>query len=50
VFPVKCLPAECVGDIVCAEQHLNVDYCEAAIGSLPFFQGGLGQRGGPGAP
>jgi len=43
VFPVKCLPAECVGDVVCAEQHLAIDYCAAAIDSVPFFQGGAGQ-------
>jgi hypothetical protein len=49
VFPVKCLPAECVGE-VCAEQHLAVDYCEAAIGSLPFFQGSGDQGGRAGAP
>jgi hypothetical protein len=49
VFPVKCLPAECVGDIVCAEQHLNVDYCEAALGSVPFFPGSPGQGGRAGA-
>jgi hypothetical protein len=43
VFPVKCLPAECVGDVVCAEQHLSVDYCSAALSSLPFFRRGVGQ-------
>jgi hypothetical protein len=48
-FPIKCLPAECVGE-VCAEQHLAIDYCEAAIDGLPFFQGGLEQGGRTGAP
>ena len=49
VFPVRCLPAECVGDVVCAEQHLSVDYCSAAINSLPFFRRTILQ-GGPEEP
>jgi hypothetical protein len=49
VFPVKCLAAECVGDVVCAEQHLAVDYCEAAMDSLPFFRGAGGGGLGSGA-
>jgi hypothetical protein len=36
-FPIKCLPAECTGDVVCAEPHITVDYCVGAINSLPFF-------------
>jgi len=37
VFPVKCLPAECVGSVVCADPHVTVDYCTGAINSLPLF-------------
>jgi hypothetical protein len=36
-FPVKCVRAECLGEIVCAEAHVTVDYCTGALGSLPFF-------------
>jgi hypothetical protein len=35
VFPVKCNPAECVGDVVCAEPHVVVDYCQGALNDLP---------------
>jgi len=44
-FPVKCLPAECVGNVVCAEAHDFVSYCEGALSELPLFPGG-GQLGG----
>lgn len=36
IFPVKCNPGDCVGSIVCADRHFIVDYCEAALGALPF--------------
>jgi Dickkopf N-terminal cysteine-rich region len=36
-FPVRCLPAACEGDIVCAETHAVVDYCQGALNSLPLF-------------
>ena len=36
-FPVKCLPAECVGDVVCADAHVVVDYCRDALTDLPLF-------------
>jgi hypothetical protein len=45
VFPVKCLPAQCQGDVVCAEAHVAVDYCSGALNSLPLF----GRRVGVGA-
>lgn len=35
VFPVRCNPGACVGDVVCADRHLVVDYCQAAINDLP---------------
>jgi hypothetical protein len=35
VFPVRCNPGDCVGDIVCADRHLVVDYCQAALNNLP---------------
>ncbi|HZJ63751.1 MAG TPA: Dickkopf N-terminal cysteine-rich domain-containing protein [Kofleriaceae bacterium] len=37
VFPVKCVHTECVGDVVCADPHVTVDYCQGAINALPFF-------------
>jgi hypothetical protein len=37
VFPVRCVHAECVGDIVCAEARIVVDYCQGALNSLPFL-------------
>jgi hypothetical protein len=36
VFPVKCNPGDCVGDVVCAEPHLTVDYCQGALNDLPI--------------
>jgi hypothetical protein len=35
VFPVKCNPGACIGDVVCAEPHVTVDYCQGAINDLP---------------
>jgi hypothetical protein len=35
-FPVRCVRAECLGDIVCAEGRIVVDYCVGALNSLPF--------------
>lgn len=35
VFPVRCNRG-CVGDVVCGERHLVVDYCEAALDELPI--------------
>jgi hypothetical protein len=37
VFPVKCLPPQCVGDVVCADAHTVVDYCRDALTDLPLF-------------
>jgi hypothetical protein len=37
VYPVKCLPAACNGNIVCAEAHAVVNYCQGAIDALPLF-------------
>ena len=36
-LPVKCVHAECVGEVVCADPHVSVDYCLGALNSLPFF-------------
>jgi hypothetical protein len=36
-FPVRCMRAECVGDIVCAEARIVIDYCQGALNSLPFL-------------
>ena len=36
-FPVTCsLPADCVGDPVCADNAVDVDYCDAAILPSPL--------------
>jgi len=34
VFPVRCLPGDCVGDVVCGERHLTIDYCQAPLSNL----------------
>jgi hypothetical protein len=34
VFPVLCLPGDCIGDPVCTSRTLAVDYCES-LGELP---------------
>jgi hypothetical protein len=34
-FPIHCVLDECVGDVVCAEPHVVVDYCQGAIDDLP---------------
>jgi len=36
VFPVQCLPGDCIGDPVCTNQTLAVDYCEA-VSELPLL-------------
>jgi hypothetical protein len=36
VFPVRCNPPDCVGDAVCGERYLLVDYCEDALNELPI--------------
>ncbi|HWO23652.1 MAG TPA: hypothetical protein VNO30_33150 [Kofleriaceae bacterium] len=35
VFPVLCVPGDCVGDPVCTSQTVSVDYCDA-VGDLPL--------------
>jgi len=35
VFPIKCVTGTCQGNPVCADAHLTVDYCDAALSSLP---------------
>ena len=37
VFPIKCVHVECVGDVVCADPHVTVDFCQGALNALPFF-------------
>lgn len=34
VFPVRCIMHTCMGDVVCGEAHVVVDYCEA-VDSIP---------------
>jgi hypothetical protein len=34
-FPIACDHAACNGDVVCAEPHVVVDYCTAAITNIP---------------
>ena len=36
VFPVQCNLGTCLGDVVCAERHLLVDYCRGALDELPL--------------
>jgi peptidoglycan-associated lipoprotein len=36
IFPQQCVPGMCVGDVVCADTHLNVDYCTGALAGLPL--------------
>lgn len=36
VFPVLCLPGDCIGDPVCTSQTLAVDYCES-VGEVPLL-------------
>jgi hypothetical protein len=38
VFPVKCQHDACLGNVVCAEAHTFVDYCQGAISALPLFR------------
>jgi hypothetical protein len=36
VFPLLCQPGACVGTPVCAQAQLVVDYCQDALGDVPF--------------
>jgi hypothetical protein len=36
VFPPLCQPGDCVGDPVCSTAQIVVDYCEDALGDIPF--------------
>jgi hypothetical protein len=36
VFPVLCLPGDCVGDPVCTNQTASVDYCQS-VSALPIL-------------
>lgn len=36
VFPRRCLPNDCVGDIACAEHIVVVNYCQGALSDLPL--------------
>jgi hypothetical protein len=31
-----CIPGSCVGDVVCADPYLVIDYCTDALNNLPF--------------
>ncbi len=37
VFPVLCLPGDCIGDPVCTAATITVDYCTGALDVLPLF-------------
>jgi hypothetical protein len=37
VFPVLCLPGDCIGDPVCTAETITVDYCTGALSQLPLF-------------
>lgn len=36
VFPVRCLPGDCVGDPVCTSAQITADYCTGALNDLPI--------------
>jgi len=36
VFPVRCVPGTCMGSPVCTQAQLVIDYCEDALGDIPF--------------
>ncbi len=36
VFPVLCLPGDCIGDPICTNQTLTIDYCES-LDELPLL-------------
>jgi hypothetical protein len=35
VFPVRCLGGDCIGEPLCADRQLVIDYCQDALGDLP---------------
>jgi hypothetical protein len=35
VFTNHCVPGTCMGEVVCADQQLVIDYCTSALGALP---------------
>jgi len=35
VFPVQCLQGDCLGDPVCSDSHVVVDYCTGALSNIP---------------
>lgn len=35
IFPVQCVPGDCIGDPVCTAPRFTVDYCEDALDQLP---------------
>jgi hypothetical protein len=37
VFPVLCVPGDCVGDPVCTAAITTVDYCDGFVSSLPVL-------------
>jgi Dickkopf N-terminal cysteine-rich region len=39
VFPVACVPGDCVGDPVCGETYFTTDFCRDAIQDLPISFG-----------
>ena len=37
VFPVQCLPGDCIGDPVCTVATFDVDWCTDPLSQLPLF-------------
>jgi len=37
VFPVLCLPGDCIGDPICTAAILTVDYCDGTFSALPLL-------------
>jgi hypothetical protein len=36
IFPVACLPGDCVGNPTCTDTQVTVDYCTGALAELPL--------------
>ena len=37
VFPVLCLPGDCIGEPVCTNALTTIDYCDGTVAALPVL-------------
>jgi hypothetical protein len=37
IFPVQCIPGDCIGDPVCSVGRVVVDYCDGALNNIPVL-------------